>query len=230
MEGSTLSKFFTTATIRSETSPASMNVAKLRTNAGWTWADTQAAKLKLAKRRQAEAARAEVQRLQELLSGYHSRLEESGKRVEEEEVRLREEKRQAVARGKARTQEMQRRRATQFEQAAEQRAANAAANAELFSEQRAATVAAREEMIQARSAAHARKVEASKERRRLVAEKERQEAEQAQEMEEEAHRRSNLTFWQKFDEDFPELYVLFWVLVLVGVPSGLLMLWLFLRS
>ena len=148
--------------------------------AGWTWADTEAAKLKLAKRRQAEAAKAEVQRLQELLSGYHSRLEESGKRVEEEEVRLREEKRQAVARGKARTQEMQRRRAAQFEQAAEQRAANAAANAELFSEQRAATVAAREEMIQARSAARARKVEASKERRRLVAEKERQEAERAQ--------------------------------------------------
>ena len=47
--------------------------------AGWTWADTQAAKLRFAKRRQAEAAKAEVERLQDLLSGYHSRLEESGK-------------------------------------------------------------------------------------------------------------------------------------------------------
>jgi hypothetical protein len=92
----------------------------------WTWADHEAAKLQLAKRRQAEAAEAEVRRLQELLQSDHTKLDEGAHRLERETSRLREEKLAELARMEERTTAAQQKRRDQAAEAVRRRCASLA--------------------------------------------------------------------------------------------------------
>ena len=163
----------------------------------WTWSDHEAAKLQLAKRRQAEAAQAELERLQELLQSYHAKHVDGAQRLEEGTARLREEKRATMAMKKARTAEAEERRRARADEARMRRREVAATNAAVAEEQKVASEQAKIEMIEARQAARARKVAQAEERRQEVAARDAQDIAKAKQRLEKERKRPTVVRWEK---------------------------------
>lgn len=135
----------------------------------WTWADHEAAKLQLAKRRQAEAAQAEVRRLQELLVCYQTKHDEGASRLERETTRLRAEKQAELARVEERTAAAQQKRRDQAAEAVRRRRAVAAANVAISEEQQVVSMQAQADLINTRAKIRASKVKNAEARREQVA-------------------------------------------------------------
>lgn len=135
----------------------------------WTWADHEAAKLQLAKRRQAEAAQAEVRRLQELLEIYQIKHDEGASRLEKETTRLRAEKQAESARVEERTAAAQQKRRDQAAEAVRRRRALAAANVAISEEQQVVSMQAQADLIETRAKIRASKVKKAEARRKEVA-------------------------------------------------------------
>ncbi len=135
----------------------------------WTWADHEAAKLQLAKRRQAEAAEAEVRRLQALLESYQIKHDEGANRLERETTRLRAQKQAELTRMEERTAEAQQKRRDQEAQAVRRRRALAAANVAMSEEQQAVSMQAQADLAETRARIHANKSKNAELRREELA-------------------------------------------------------------